>query len=740
VNNLTSWTYDGIDQVLTEIDPLSKTVTYSYDAAGQLTRIVDRKSQRRDFAYDNVGRRTQEYWCPSGSGSASGCGTSMPTRIFTYSYDAANQLTEVNETDSRYTFTYDNGGRMTGMSTLGSNMPQVRLTNTYDARGNRTNVTDNLSSAGSITYTFDAINRITRVALAVGGTADAQVDFGYDATSRLTSMSRQIGTSSFTNRTITTFAYDNADRMTSITHTYAPFFGSPSTLATYTYAYNAASELTAETHKDGTLTYSYDNTSQLTGVDGSGGTCGASGCDESFGYDVNGNRTMSGYSTGTGNRLTSDGTHNYTYDDNGNMLTKTRISDSQKHEFSWDYRNRLTQVLLKNSGGTVLQQSDFTYDALDRRIIKSFDDDGPGPHSATVTKTIYDGPGFVANSYADFNGSNTLTMRYLYGPAVDMILARRSSGGTVAWHLADHLGTVRDLADTSGVILSHISYSGYGKVTSESNAMNGDRFKFASREFDTENNQYYNRARVYDPAAGRFVSEDPIRFRAADGNLFRYVGNGVTGRTDPSGLDWLDRYSDWFRNLGVPANDVTVYLGDVIHSGLNALGVSDQTLANTSGSTLAIGTGIVVAGVVVGAYFGAPAIASGFTYGCQYFASTASAYAAPAAVRTGLVAAAAALYPKLAVRSSEWHHFWPVRFGPPPLPIQNLVPMLVKIPAAYHRQIHLMIDRMLPKAGPGQLPPTYRADQVWNVLQQVYGAFPLQGFPTIGYGSTVPVP
>src|SRR5207244_11404843 len=98
-------------------------------------------------------------------------------------------------------------------------------------------------------------------------------------------------------------------------------------------------------------TSTYDKTGQLTGVDASGRPCGATGCDESFSYDVNGNRTMTGYTTGTGNRLTSDGTYNYTYDDNGNMLTKTRISDSQKTEFTWDYRNRLTKVVLKDSAG-----------------------------------------------------------------------------------------------------------------------------------------------------------------------------------------------------------------------------------------------------------------------------------------------------------------------------------------------------------------------------------------------------
>jgi hypothetical protein len=34
-----------------------------------------------------------------------------------------------------------------------------------------------------------------------------------------------------------------------------------------------------------------------------------------FTYDANGNRTSGSYTTGTGNRLTSDGTWTYTYDD-----------------------------------------------------------------------------------------------------------------------------------------------------------------------------------------------------------------------------------------------------------------------------------------------------------------------------------------------------------------------------------------------------------------------------------------
>lgn len=52
---------------------------------------------------------------------------------------------------------------------------------------------------------------------------------------------------------------------------------------------------------------------------------------------------------------------------------------------------------------------------------------------------------------------------------------------------------------------------------------------------DTESNLYFYRARYYDPNAGRFISDDPIRFRGGI-NLYAYVQNRPTLMRDPSGL------------------------------------------------------------------------------------------------------------------------------------------------------------------------------------------------------------
>jgi RHS repeat-associated protein len=45
----------------------------------------------------------------------------------------------------------------------------------------------------------------------------------------------------------------------------------------------------------------------------------------------------------------------------------------------------------------------------------------------------------------------------------------------------------------------------------------------------------YYRARYYDPAAGRFVVEDPLGFYAGNVNFYGYTGNRPVNLTDPSG-------------------------------------------------------------------------------------------------------------------------------------------------------------------------------------------------------------
>ena len=61
-------------------------------------------------------------------------------------------------------------------------------------------------------------------------------------------------------------------------------------------------------------------------------------------------------------------------------------------------------------------------------------------------------------------------------------------------------------------------------------------YSYTGREFDVESGLYFYRARYFDSETGRFLAEDPIRFRAGDQNFYRYVFNNPLNLSDPFGF------------------------------------------------------------------------------------------------------------------------------------------------------------------------------------------------------------
>jgi len=180
-------------------------------------------------------------------------------------------------------------------------------------------------------------------------------------------------------------------------------------------------------------------------------------------------------------------------------------------------------VLEKTSGGvTVVNNETFTYDVENRRI----GDDLNG----TQSWTAYDGQ----NVYADFNSGGSLTYRYLYGTALDSLFARYD-GTTAIWYLTDNLGSVRQMTTTAGSVQDQLTYDSFGNILTETHSTNGDRFKFTGREWDSALGLQFNRARYYNPADGRWITQDPLTFASGDMNLYEYALNQPIRFLDPSG-------------------------------------------------------------------------------------------------------------------------------------------------------------------------------------------------------------
>ena len=233
-------------------------------------------------------------------------------------------------------------------------------------------------------------------------------------------------------------------------------------------------------------------------------------------------------------------------------------------------------------GGTVV--ATYTYDALNRRI--GIDDNG------TQTWTVYDGTSADALPTPTSTARARLTERYLYGPGVvngavvDELLARTSSGGTTAWYLTDKLGSVRDIVSSTGTELDHIVYDSFGNIVTETNAANGDRFKYAGMEYDSVTGQYYDRARYYNPATGEFMEQDPIAFGAGDPNLYRYVGNGPLDGTDPAGLsgvgDMVHAGAEMLSGLGRDIGMMAMNPAETIVGYYQGLGDGAAMVANAA--------------------------------------------------------------------------------------------------------------------------------------------------------------
>jgi RHS repeat-associated protein len=125
-----------------------------------------------------------------------------------------------------------------------------------------------------------------------------------------------------------------------------------------------------------------------------------------------------------------------------------------------------------------------------------------------------------------------VTDRYLWGPAVDQILADQSAAeGTTLWGLADNQGTIRDVVTDSGSLEQHLAYSPFGQqLTTATDFV----FGYTGTYTDPTTGLQLHGVRWYDPTSQRWLTQDPA---AADENLYRYCGNGPTDGTDPTGME-----------------------------------------------------------------------------------------------------------------------------------------------------------------------------------------------------------
>ena len=481
---ITSFVYDELNRLRTRTNPELDQVTFTYDEPRDLVKTyTDAEDQIITHVYDKLGRRTS---------------TTTSDDTISFEFDAAGNLERAADGDSELVYTFDALNRLaTETITLNGATPVV-LTHAYDpAYGNRESVTDSLG--GVTLFDYDAANRVDSVTSAAG----PQVSMGWDGDGRLTSVSRPNGVSS-------TYTYDPA-RGVLDTLTLAD---ASSTLLQASYEFDVDGRVDTITEGGQIRSFEYDLLGRVTDA-------GTSGLPETYAYDSIGNRTSShlsaSYSHDEADRLTSEASHTYTYDQNGSLRTATETATSDVTTYGYDALDRLTNVDLPGGGS-----ASYRYDALGRRFEKTVD--------GTVTRYLYDG----ADILLEQDATEAVTARYAHGPLVDQPLAM-TRGGTDAFYLADHQGSIRFLVDGVGSTLNQYAYDAFGRSLVATEGIQNP-YTYTAREQDPETGHLHYRARAYDPNLGRFLASDPIGFAGGDANLYAYVGNDPANFSDPSGL------------------------------------------------------------------------------------------------------------------------------------------------------------------------------------------------------------
>jgi RHS repeat-associated protein len=538
LGNDTVWAYDGLNRPTTETNELAKVRTFFYDGLGRLRRKQDRivgtVARATEYSYDNLDRLTQERWYTTAN---------TLERTLTYGYDAGSRLTSASDPAASYTFTPDGLGRtVTTVATIAGLTSTVTLDAAYDSRSNRTQAAFKIGATADFknTYQVDPLGRTTQIVQQGNGgnvVNAKRADFSYDAVGQFQKLSRYSDTAGTQLVAASGYSFDRLGRLTNLAH-----LRNSADVAGYRMAYDAAGRITRlDSSIDEVSQFSYDKRGQLTAADNTFEK------DEAYAYDANGNRTSGGSVVQANNRLTSDATYSYAYDDEGNRTSRTHKVSGDKEEYAWDQRNRLKEVTFSQKTGpstwVVTKKLGYGYDVFDRRVSRAEDATSPFDFAAPTEFFVYDGDD-VALDFLDADGvgtgaAATLQKRYLHGPAVDQVLAQEdvtlATGHVdrVLWHLTDNLGSTRDLLRTDGTTKAHLQYDGFGNLIDGLESVT--RYQFTGREHDPDSGLQYNRARWYDPQSGQWMSEDPIGFAAGDANLRRYVGNGPTNGTDPSG-------------------------------------------------------------------------------------------------------------------------------------------------------------------------------------------------------------
>ena len=311
------------------------------------------------------------------------------------------------------------------------------------------------------------------------------------------------------------------------------------------YGYDALNRISNIHYGNGVETaYTYDGNGNHTAKTGTQATLGdiisgSNALDLSYAYDVrgqlleerrNGASVCCAYDK-AGNRIRktdAQGEVRYLYNEKNQLVEEESPAD--RKQFSYDrqggiieeknaagirrfsYNSRRQQIRVETETGNV-QENRYDAEGLRFELLEN----------GRRTSFVYHDGELLQEEGREEQGTS-----YHLGAGME---AFRRGQELSYYHRDEQLSTVF-VTDGQGEIRNSYQYDAFG-IPLETTEQLNNRIRYTGQQYDELTEQYYLRARYYNPVAGRFMQEDVYQ---GDGlNLYAYCGNNPVVYDDPSG-------------------------------------------------------------------------------------------------------------------------------------------------------------------------------------------------------------
>lgn len=569
--------YDLLGRRTSQTDPDTGSSSSTYDNAGQLTASTDARGKSISYTYDEMGRKKAEFDTTGGVAQSTG------NELAAWTYDSLKKgkptasIRYVGGTGgSAYTdkvLGYDSHGwaqasELVVPAAEGALAGNYIHQNTYNLTGTLRNYTDQDPTTvklpqETVSYNYDAYGRPTSVG---GGTnswdyVDKLSYTEFDEPYQLT-----YGTSgNFAQQTLN---YDDQTHRLKDSTTTTQSGAAIADKTSYTYQPSGnVTKITdkLETGSTDTQCFDYDWAQRLkdawtatddcsaTPASGASSTVGGpSSYWQSWSYDATGARTSQVDHDTTGDTThdatssynpfaagkgpahavstvdtvvpgdsTADTTNAYTYDQDGNVLTRTTRAGTDT--LTYNDEGSLSELASTGSAG----DTKYLYDADGGLLIR---------HSPDGT-TLYTGDEEITLKTGATSADG---VRYI--SIAGETVATHSSDGKFTYLIPDRQGTGTLEIDSQTQQVVRRQYKPFGESRDQTGTWIGQQGYVGGTQDDNTGLTNLG-AREYDPSIGRFLSPDPILDPGSPQtwNAYDYAGDSPVTESDPSGLCMADQ-------------------------------------------------------------------------------------------------------------------------------------------------------------------------------------------------------